>query len=150
MHFDFSPVAVVADAPRAYRIPALGVELAVVSMTESNAPFYSEILAKSAQESAMGGATDEVLSPESVAAQCQRDAPIIARHGLRGWSGVRTSEGAVVDFSVDAATAWLRALAKHAPHEFKQLRAFLKDPSNFTRGSIDAAARAYAGNSPGV
>lgn len=154
MDFDFSPVAVVADATREYRIPALGVMLLVTSLTEANEAYWSATLAR-AEAVAAAASLDSGLTPDSIAAGRRRDAEIIARYAIRGWwketaagrlPHLLTSAGEPVPFSVEAATEWLRALAKHAPHEFTRLRSFLGDTSNWTAGSL---AKTLAGNLSG-
>jgi hypothetical protein len=146
--FDLSAVTVQPTTPRTYRIPALGVELSVVTMTEANEAFFADMLERATRAAAAGG-TPEISTIETRAATRKSNAAIFAKYALVGWSGVKTSDGAACDFTAENATAWCVALAREAPHLFDAVYEFARTPDNWTRGAIDAAARALAGNSNG-
>lgn len=134
----FAPIAVAPDATRAYRIPSLGgVELTVAIAGEANLPFWSAVLSGARGHQAGG------LDPQSIAAGRINDADLWARYVVKGWKGVRRGDGTEAAFAVDTCKDFLVALAQRAPHAFDALKAWCKDPDNFTAGAV---ARGLEGN----
>lgn len=138
--FDFAAVAVVPDSTRTYRIDALGVTLTVAPAGEENRPYWSAVLvaAQSAQPRA------RKLNPDTMAEARDEDVVLFAAHVLKGWEGVKRSDGTPFPFTGDNAREWLTALARHAPRLWYAVRDFAKDADNFTAGAL---GRGISGNS---
>lgn len=149
--FDFSPAAIVPDAVRKYRIPLLGVELDVVGLNPAHEAFWSEEIGRMSAQAAIGGGEDTTpRDPDAILAHLRRRAPVVARHAIKGWSGVKR-RGAVEPFSVEAATAFLLEMASSptTSYLFRELLSFVTDPAHFTGAAVAASAKALAGNSSG-
>ena len=118
-------------------------------MAEVNEAYWSDFVAIVAAHQLSGG-DDGPADVESAPRSRRRDAPLIAKHGIRGWKGVRDRAGVEVPFSPATAERWLLELARTdgAEHLFDDLRRFCKDPDNFTNAAI-AGAKALAGNLSG-
>ncbi len=135
----FAPIAVAPDALRTYRIPSLpGVELTVAIAGEANLAFWSAVLTGARGHQAGG------LDPQAIAAGRVSDADLWARYVVRGWKGIKRDDGSEAAFSVDTCRDFLIALARRAPHAFDALKAWTKDPDNFTSSAV---ARGLEGNS---
>lgn len=147
--FNLGPALVAPSARRIYRIPLLGAALEVAPMTPANKAFWAERLMLVAAQNASGDA-GSTIDAATVARGRLRDAEIMAKHVLVGWSGVTDLDGNAVPFSLEKARNFLVELAttEGAEHLFDDLRAFAQEDANFTNASV-AAARALGGNSLG-
>lgn len=146
--FNIAAAVIPRGATRTYRVPVLGCELDLAPMSETNKPFWSEYITLVSGLVAAGG--DGPANEDTAARNRRRDAPLMAKHVIKGWRGLTLADGSPAPFSVQAAADFLNELAntEGAEHIFDGIRAFAKDPDNFT-GHALGAAQALAGNSSG-
>lgn len=149
--FDLSKARVVPEATRDYRLPDTGITLKVIGLGPANAAYQSESMTRRAAFVAAGLNDDILSSADTLAAHWRRQAPMVAKHALRGWSGVVNGAGAAVPFSTEAATELLEQLAGDPTlvHLFTDLWTFVNEPSNFNAGVHAATAQALSGNLSG-
>ena len=148
--FNIAAAVIPREARRTYKVPGLpGFELELAPMTKANRAYWSEFLTIVTAWHASGG-VDEELDEASEVRYRRRDAELMAKHVVTGWAGVTNAAGEPVPFTSQAARDFLLELAttEGAEHLFDGIRAFAKEPSNFTGGAL-AASKALAGNSAG-
>lgn len=112
------------------------LELAIAD--ESNEVWYNAILERSAKiatERAMSKRRrkqkdDDDLDPEQLLEARVRDAKLLPKCVIVGWSGISNKNGPV-DFSVEAADALVQQLLKSCPRIVDEIRGFAQTPANF-------------------
>jgi len=100
--------------------------LVVAPATDTNRGYFNALLKRNktyARRLKAGGVTPELLSKNR-----NEDRVLYARFVLKGWKGVVDSAGASVDFNVENATAFLKALPDWI---FDDVRSFAAEPSSF-------------------
>lgn len=92
--------------------------------TADNKPFFNETLKKAKA----GRVSQKNLNAEVVAKNREDDKEIIARHIIKGWTGIKDKAGKVVPFSQEAALDFLKALPDWI---FDDFRNWVQNADNF-------------------
>lgn len=110
-------------------------KLIVKPATESNKPYFNEVLrrsAKSVRKAVQGNITVDV---ETLEKNREDDRSLFPKHVIVGWSGVLDSDGKEVEFSQSNCKEFLHALPDWI---FDQIGIFCRKNSNFVDIDLDA------------
>lgn len=105
--------------------------LKLAPATADNKPFFNEVLRLAR---ARKNSKTKSLSYELIQEGRDKDKALFAKYVVKGWEGVRDSEGNDVPFSTANAQAFLEALPDWI---FDEVRAFAGVPENFVEDTID-------------
>lgn len=106
----------------------------VVAASESNRPYFNELLRKGGKRQAK-----KKVDAATVQSNREEDRVLYAKHIVKDWSGVQDEKGKDVPYSHDDCLGFLQSLPDWL---FDELRAFASDLQNFIEAPIDAEEKA--------
>lgn len=117
-------------------------KLELAQATEANKPYFNGLLRRSRKN--MPRIKSGNIDVDLVLANRDNDRELYAKHVLRGWSGVRDTDGNEVPFSADNALEFLTQIPNWL---FDEIRDFASEPRNFVKEEGPDASE-VSGNLP--
>ncbi len=101
--------------------------LILAPATDATPAYQAALLAR--LKDGRRGTPASKITPEFLAKSRDEDRVLFAKHILKGWRNLCTSDGEPAEFSEETAAKLIQSLPDHL---FDEIRAFAMEPSNFT------------------